>query len=115
MNNNLSIVKDIFKELPIYIESNPLIDKKSNDVIGIRTSNFKYFRDTNSPSKRVHLFDLENDPYEEYNISSENKEKIHEMECILKDILNNSDKQNVENDDLSSDEIENELRKMGYV
>ena len=107
--------ENIFKELPIYIESNPLIDKKSNDVIGIRTSNFKYFRDTNSSSKRVHLFDLENDPYEEYNISSENKEKIHEMECILKDILNNSDKQNVENNDLSSDEIENELRKMGYV
>ena len=107
--------ESIFEELPIYIESNPLIDIESNDVVGIRTSNFKYFRDVNSSSKRVHLFDLQNDPFEENNISSENQEKTSTMESILKNLLDNSDKEITENDELSSDDIENELRKMGYV
>ena len=34
--------EDVFSEAPTYIESNPLIDLKSNDVVGIRTSSFKY-------------------------------------------------------------------------
>ena len=52
--------EEIFKEEPAYIESNPMIDKKSNDVIGIRTSHFKYFRDKDSSLRRVHLYDLIN-------------------------------------------------------
>ena len=100
--------------MPVYIESNPMIDMKSNDVIGIRTSDFKYFRDKDSKNKRVHLFDLSNDPFEEKNIASTNQTKVSEMEEILQKILKNTKKESNE-DDLTSDEIENELRKMGYV
>ena len=107
--------EEIFQESPAYIESNPLIDKKSNDVIGIRTSKFKYFRDSESQNERIHLFDLSNDYYEEHNIASTNKTKVLEMENILQDFLNNFNKAKPKNDDLTSDEIENELRKMGYV
>ena len=84
-------------------------------MIGIRTSKFKYFRDSESKNKRIHLFDLSNDYYEEHNIASTNKTKVLEMEKILQDFLNNFNKAKPKNDDLTSDEIENELRKMGYV
>ena len=107
--------EEVFQEVPTYIESNPMIDMRSNDVIGIRTSNFKYFRDKDSKEKRVHLYDLSKDPLEENNCASENRIKVSEMEEILQNILKNSKKVEYNEDDLSSNEIENELRKMGYV
>ena len=98
-----------------YMESNPLILTESNDVIGVRTSKYKYFRDKNYPKNRIHLYDLESDPFEDFNIASKNMDKINEFEKILsniiKDFKNNSDIE----DELSSAEIENELRKLGYV
>ena len=45
-----------FPENPAYIESNPLVIKQSNDVVGIRTGDYKYFRDKNDPKMRIHLF-----------------------------------------------------------
>ena len=66
-----------------YIESNPLVLTESNDVIGIRTSKYKYFRDKNNPKNRIHLYDLENDPFEDFNIESSNIDKINNFESIL--------------------------------
>ena len=98
-----------------YIESNPLVLSESNDVIGIRTSAYKYFRDKDNPKNRIHLYDLKNDPYENFNIASSNTDKITTFENILSDMIKNS-KNIVNNDDeLNSEEIENELRKLGYV
>jgi arylsulfatase A-like enzyme len=98
-----------------YFESTPLVLIDSNDVIGIRTSKYKYFRDKNNPKNRIHLYDLENDPFEDFNIESSNIDKINEFENILSNLLKNS-KNNFDNDDeLNSEEIENELRKLGYV
>jgi hypothetical protein len=98
-----------------YFESTPLVLIDSNDVIGIRTSKYKYFRDKNNPKNRIHFYDLENDPYEDVNIKSTNIDKINEFENILSNLLKNS-KNNFDNDDeLNSEEIENELRKLGYV
>jgi arylsulfatase A-like enzyme len=97
-----------------YIESNPLVLTESNDVIGIRTSKYKYFRDKNNSKNRVHLYDLENDPFEDFNIESSNIEKINDFEKILSDIIKNSEN-NIRDDELNSEEIENELRKLGYV
>ena len=37
------------------------------------------------------------------------------MEKILQDFLNDFNKTKSKNDELTSDEIENELKKMGYV
>ena len=70
-----------------YIESNPLVLSESNDVIGIRTSEYKYFRDKDNPKNRIHLYDLKNDPYENFNIASSNTDKIITFENILSGII----------------------------
>ena len=102
-----------FPENPAYIESNPLVLHQSNDVIGIRTSDYKYFRDKNDPTKRVHLFDLNKDPFEENNLSLNNV-IVKKYEKILKSIIENIPDDINENKH-QSDEIEKELRKLGYV
>ena len=61
------------------------------------------------------MYDLSKDPLEENNCASENRMKVSEMEEILQNLLKNSKKVEYNEDDLSSNEIENELRKMGYV
>ena len=58
-------------ESPAFLETNPLIIRKSNDVIGIRTSKFKYFRDKKIPDKNVNLYNLEDDPHENNNLKDE--------------------------------------------
>ena len=60
-------------------------------------------------------YDLSKDPLEENNCASENRMKVSEMEEILQNLLKNSKKVEYNEDNLSSNEIENELRKMGYV
>tara|TARA_Y100000310_G_C20698657_1_gene827646 strand:- start:669 stop:2030 length:1362 start_codon:yes stop_codon:yes gene_type:complete len=107
--------EEIFEESPAYIESNPLIDIISNDVIGIRTSDFKYFRDKNSKDKRVHLYDLTNDVSEECNCAQTNPAQVRKMEEKLQNLLITNENNNHNEDDTVSTEIENELRKMGYV
>ena len=107
--------EEIYHEIPAYIESTPLIDMKSNDVIGIRTSDFKYFRDKNSKNERVHLYNLVIDPLEENNCAVTNKAKVSEMEELLQKLLDSQKKIDYNEDQLTSNEIENELRKMGYV
>ncbi len=102
-------------ELSVIIQSSPQIEIKSNDVIGVRTKDFKYFRDIDNAGKRVHLFDLINDPDEEVNISSSMPEKVLELDNILqKESLSNK----IEELDMDEDEIKNiekELKKLGYV
>ena len=107
--------EDVFSEYPTYIESNPLIDLKSNDVVWIRTSNFKYFRDKNSKNERVHLYDLINDPFEQNNCSTQNHAQVSKMEKTLETLLQSNKKSTHDENALTSDDIENELRKMGYV
>lgn len=110
------------EELPAYFESSPMIQIKSNDVIGIRTSKYKYFRDQHDKKKRRFLFDLEKDPYEDNNIIN-NEKSVDAMEKVLNEITyggsllsntyttNESDKI----DETLSENIEDELKKMGYV
>jgi arylsulfatase A-like enzyme len=102
------------EELPAYMESTPLIEMKANEVIGIRTSQFKYFRDREDKTKRIHLYDLKNDLNEEYNISDK-KDIVKKMEGIIEDLH----KEKIENKDpeFSEEEtkaIEKELKKLGY-
>ena len=98
-----------------YIQSTPLIDIKSNDVIGIRTSDYKYFRDKFEPKKRVHLYNIQTDPNEETNLANIDLKTVNQMEKILVSVMNQSSKKNntMQNDD--SNLIEDELKKMGYV
>jgi len=104
------------EESPVYMESTPLIQKKSNDVIGIRTSNYKYFRDSNDPKKRIHLYDLINDPLEEKNVSANHPEVISEMENILQTIINEKiTKSDEEFSEKEAKMIEDELQRLGYI
>ena len=73
----------IFEELHAYIESTPLIQIESNDVVGVRTEKYKYFRDSDDSQKRIHLYDLKADPNEDCNVYKNNPEIILEMEQIL--------------------------------
>ena len=95
-----------------YLESNPLIQLKSDDVIGIRTSEYKYFRDSINPKKRIHLYDLKNDPFENENLSNKNIELVGKLENKLQEIINDSDSKSSDEND---EEIYKELKKMGYA
>ena len=66
-------------------------------------------------TNRVHLFNLLTDPNEEKNIAESNKSLVLEMEEILESLLSNNEKSKINENELSSNEIENELKKMGYI
>ena len=73
-------------EQPAFLESNPLVEINSNDVIGIRTSKYKFFRDKFDSTKRKYLFDLEDDPLENKNIAANSHEIIEQMELKIDNI-----------------------------
>jgi len=108
------------EELPAFLEAaynSPRLG--TTKIIGIRTSKFKYFREKHDEKSQVHLYDLENDPLEEKNITKNNPKIIKKMEEILLQ-LKNDDEFNYEKSQqiLNIDEekkIEQELRKMGYM
>jgi len=121
--NGRSLLSMINKEkndsLPIYME-NALMKteiKNSASCIGIRTNEFKYFRDAHNSKKNINLYDLRNDPFEDNNIAKDNIEKINEFEKIILELKNNAPfEEKLEK--LSLDEtkdVENELRKLGYI
>ena len=96
LNNDLDIdgisLKTIIdggtmNEIPAFIESNPLIIKKSNDVIGVRTSHYKYFRSKENVNDQINLYDLQADPFENNNLATKCPDIILEMEKILQSII----------------------------
>lgn len=103
------------EEKPVYIESNPLLMLKSKDVIGIRTSKFKYFRDKDNPKNRTYLFDLENDKKEITNLADVKPEIVKEMEHILEKILENPGDIKQESNNNETKIIEDTLKRLGYM
>ena len=109
--------------LVAYMESTPAIIIKPVIVIGIRTDKYKYFRNRYDSSKNVHLYDLENDPYEDNNIADKDKKVVEAMEDILKSIINGFSLEKgcrleYVDENLGTKEtnmIEKELKKMGYI
>ena len=103
-------------ERPAYIESDTH-SSSINNVVGVRTSNYKYFRSGEDPTKNIHLFNLEDDILEERNIAKENPSIVEEMENILQKIKHDSLIE-INQNEMSQDEmkkIEAELKKLGYV
>ena len=89
-----------------------------SNTIGLRTKQYKYFRDRFSEGKNVHLYDLVNDPLEEHNIYQKNLHIIAQMESELKKIHNNKDFSFKKTQNLSDVEIQNAkklLKDLGYV
>ncbi len=114
------IHNDHFEELPAFIEGAVNAPKFVNkNIIGIRTSDFKYFRDKHDNTIKVHLYDLKNDPLEENNISENNSSIVKKMEEILTKLQNergfNYDKSEQILDLDEEKKIEEELRKLGYM
>ncbi len=100
----------------VYIESSPGIGKGKDKVIGIRSSNFKYFRDLNNTGRVLRLYDLKNDPLEENNIANKSKPVLKNLEEELLKIRPSS-YEKYEEDEISEEEtkaIEEELKKLGY-
>jgi arylsulfatase A-like enzyme len=101
-------------EKPALIE-NQLLDTDDDDiVIGIRTSNYKYFRQINDINTKVCLFDLKNDPQEENNIASTSPDIVNQMENLLMKYRKNKSKSFVTDDEQTA-KIKEELKKMGYI
>lgn len=116
--DGMSLLPEIYNESNEekvgFIENTPLIQKKVNAVIGIRTLKFKYFRDKDDITKRVHLFNLEKDPYEENNIASSRPDIIEKMEKHISKInyVDNSKFETIDKNETKI--IEDELEKLGY-
>ena len=110
------VVKPL-EELPVFMECRNRVDREEScSVIGLRTSKWKYFRGRDKTRKRVFLFDLENDPFEEKNIKEQNPKIIEKMEKILESFNKKSSPQEGEKlTDEETKKIEKELRKLGYV
>ena len=107
-----------FIENPIYIETAAVTPppELTGDVVGIRTHEFKYFRSRKNPKKNVHLYNLKNDPLEETNLIKINSEMADKMELILINFLKKSKSSISKNImDEETREIQNELKKLGYV
>ena len=108
------------EETPIWIHSMPYEKESEQDIVGIRTSSYKYFRFSRDQNKLVNLYNLQEDPFENNNVASENPEIVKEMENILSNFESDDElKENeLDGDELSPDElkeIQEELKKHGYI
>lgn len=117
----LPLIQDnVYDELPAFLEGAANAPKFVNkNIIGIRTSEFKYFRDKYDNTIKVHLYDLKNDPLEENNIAKNNPSTVEKMEEILTKLQNDQGFDYEKSEQiLDVDEekkIEEELRKLGYM
>ena len=106
------------EEKPMYLRTRLSIDPEPNerDSVGIRTSNYKYFRSAHNANENIHLYDLKNDPYENSNIMKTNKKLVTQFEKTLLEMQKNDFSEYVDEEDTEElKEIEYELRKMGYM
>ena len=81
----------------------------------MRTGKYKYFRNSKDSKKNVNLYNLKNDPYENYNIAENNPEIINEME----NTIDNMKRDKIEVDETLTEEeereISKELKELGYM
>jgi len=106
------------EEKPMYLRTRPYVDPKPNerDSVGIRTSIYKYFRSTYNAKQNVHLYDLENDPYENNNIAQSHKQLVARFENKMLELQKDNLSEYKEKiPDKEIQEISNELYKLGYT
>jgi len=102
-------------EEPALIE-NQILDPHDDDiVIGIRTPQYKYFRDRSGKNNKTRLFDLKNDPHETNNIATERPNLVQQMENLLVKHRKNECDFESDYDDEEVLKIKDELKKMGYI
>lgn len=107
------------EEKPIYLESTTIktSQKSPKAVVGIRTSHYKYFRTLIDPTDNVHLYDLNIDPLEEKNLAQGKNPLVTQMEEKLKELkmlsLNRPEEKKLSKEE--KEELEEELKKLGYI
>jgi arylsulfatase A-like enzyme len=82
-----------FDVSPVYIESTSIIPNTPGLMIGVRTSEYKYFRSRNRQNSNMFLFDLKHDPLEKINIASTSPDIVQSMEKILQSLFAKSSQQ----------------------
>jgi len=104
------------EELISYIESPPLVENPSMKYIGIRTSKYKFIQNIHDDKQSYELYNLQNDPLEEKNITTTSTKQIEQLKKSLHTIRNKKSlSHNVEYDDNEKRRIKNVLKKLGYV
>ena len=78
---------------PVYIESASIDPNTPGLMIGVRTSEYKYFRSRDRQNEKMFLFDLIHDPLEKTNIASTSPDLAQNMEKILQNLLAKSSQQ----------------------
>ena len=113
------LVGEKMNEVPALVESIPMsLNAYTMNYVGIRTSEYKYFRDRNKTTKNIHLYDLVKDPLEERNLADELPDVVQKMENKLTEMQGQKFSDYEKSNELSDDEaqnIEKELRKLGYI
>lgn len=119
----LLIKKKKMTEIPAYIEVGinlaQIIDKKNTrglaKIIGLRTSEFKYIRSREDPTKNVRLFDLLNDPEEKINLAEIKIKVVEKMENNLQEIIKNSKLNESKMTDEEIQKAKDILVNLGYL
>ena len=105
-----------WKENPNYLHTMPYQKLSPLDMVGLRTSKYKYFRAARNLKENVNLYDLSNDPYENNNIAQTHKQLVVQFEKkILKLEKDNLSEYEEKIPDKEMEEISNELYKLGYI
>ena len=99
----------------IYLHTSPYEKESEQDMVGIRTNKYKFFRHARNAEKNVHLYDLENDPYENNNIFEIESDLVKKMEKILKRMQENIVEVNNDISEEEEEKISEELKKLGYL
>ena len=105
-----------FKEEPVFLQT----ITNSNEIkqkIGIRSSDYKYFRNEDEDSPTRYLFDLKKDPLEENNIAEKEPSIVNSMEQLISEIQLKGKPSNNEST-VSKKEIgeaKKVLKKLGYI
>ena len=99
----------------IFLHTIPYEKESKFDAIGIRTGKYKYFRNSKELKKNVHLYDLENDPYENNNISKDNPAIIEKMENLINNMKENGVRLGNMITEEEEKKISEELKKLGYM
>ena len=102
-------------ENPIYLHTMPHEDLTDDDAVGVRTSQFKYFRHARNSGKNIHLFDLKNDPLENENIFYDFPDVVKKMEEIISNYPDNPKKSTSTKFSEEEQKIAKELKKLGYM
>ena len=103
-------------ENPNYLHTMPYQKSSPLDMVGVRTSRYKYFRSAHNANENIHLYDLKNDPYENNNIAQTHKQLVAQLEKkMLKLEKDSLSEYKEEISDKEMERITNELKRLGYI